>query len=129
METRKKRCLINSVDYEMRFNSVPKTHQAEGKKITDDRGGVTIGDPATAPGGQQEAHVNMVAKPERKGYMPAIPKIPNIARQKRAIEIFGRMNSEKIAESDGKSAVTGEIEKEVEAIRENIPYDCAEGCY
>jgi len=76
-------------------------------------GGMPEGDPSTAPGCQQKTHVDMVAEPKRKRYMPAVPKISNIARQKRPIEIFGRMDSEKVTEGNGKGAITGKIEEEI----------------
>ena len=52
VETRKKRGLINSVDNEMGFNSMPKPHQAEGKEITDDGCDVTVTKPF-APNGRE----------------------------------------------------------------------------
>ena len=64
METGKQCRLINSVDDEMGFNSVPKSHQGEGKKITDDSGNVPIGDPLPAPGSEEKPHINVIAKPK-----------------------------------------------------------------
>src|SRR5260370_37904074 len=116
MKTRKKRCLINSVDDEVWFDSVPNTHQAEGEKITGDSRKVPISDPSTAGGRQQKTHVNVVTEPEGKRDIPTVPEISDISCQEGTIEIFWRMNAEKVTEGDGKGAVPSEIEKQIETV-------------
>jgi len=126
VETRKKRGLINSVENEMGFNSMPKPHQAEGKEITDDGRDVPVTKPSAPNGRHQKTHVYMVAEPKGKGDVPTVPEVSNIPRQKRAIEIFRCVNAEKVAKGDGKGAVTSEIEKQIEAIGVHIAYQSAE---
>jgi hypothetical protein len=80
VKPRKKSGLINSVDDEMWLNSMPQTHQAESKEITEDSCNVPINDPSTALGcRQQKTHVNVVPEPKGKRDMPTVPEISNIA--------------------------------------------------
>ena len=73
-------------------------------------------EPFASRSGEQESHVNVVAKPERKRDMPAVPKIPDISREKWSIKIFGSVNAEEIADRDGESAVSSEIKKQIKTI-------------
>ena len=77
-------------------------------------------EPFASRSGKQKTHVNVIAKPERKGDMPAVPKITNISGEKWTIEIFGSVNAEEITDSDGESAVSSEIEEQVEAVRVHV---------
>ena len=52
--------------------------------------------------------------------MPAVPEIANIPGEERSIKVFRSMDTEKIAESDGKSAVAGKIKKQIEAVRIHV---------
>ena len=73
-------------------------------------------EPFAARSGEQETHVNVVSKPERKGDMPAIPEITNVSRQERPIKVFRSVNAKQITDADGKSAVSGEIEEQIETV-------------
>src|SRR4029453_9117601 len=64
----------------------------------------------------EKAHVNVIAKPKRKCYVPPIPKIADVPGEKRAIEVFRSMDTEKITQGDCKSAVAGKIKKQIEAV-------------
>ena len=48
--------------------------------------------------------------------MPAIPEIADIPGEKRPIEVFRSMDTEKITQSNGESAVAGKIKKQIEAV-------------
>src|SRR5215469_11451160 len=111
MKTGKQGCLIESVNDEVRLDSVPKTHQAEGKKITGDCCKMPISNPVTAHRRREKTHVNVIAEPKRKCDVPTVPKIADISSQERPIEVFRRMNAKKIAKRDGEGAVPCEIEK------------------
>src|SRR4029077_1199871 len=71
-------------------------------------------EPFAAPSGEQEAHVNVIAKPEGKGDMPAIPEITNISRKERPVKVFRSVDAKQITDADGKSAVSGEVEEQIE---------------
>ena len=58
--------------------------------------------------------------------MPAVPEIANVSCQKRPVEIFRRMDAEEIAERDGKCAVAGEIEKQIETVSIHVACERAE---
>ena len=58
--------------------------------------------------------------------MPTVPEISDIACQKGAVEIFRRMDTEKVAEGDGKGAVASEIEKQIKAVGVHIAHQRAE---
>ena len=48
--------------------------------------------------------------------MPAIPEIADIPGEKRSIEVFRSMDTEKVTQSNGESAVAGKIKKQIEAV-------------
>src|SRR5262249_45166239 len=73
-------------------------------------------EPFAARSGEQETHVNMIAKPERKGDVPAVPEIADVSREKWPIEILRGVNAEEIADTDGESAVSGEVEEQIETV-------------
>ena len=52
--------------------------------------------------------------------MPAVPKIADISGEKRPIKVFRSMNAEEIAKSDGKSAVSGKIKKQIKAVSVHV---------
>ena len=70
-----------------------------------------VREPFATRGGKQKTHVNMIAKPERESDVPAIPKVADVASNKRMIKVLRRVDAKQITEGDGKSAVTREIEK------------------
>src|SRR6266480_1671889 len=59
--------------------------------------------------------------------MPAIPEIADIPSEKRSIEVFRSMDSEKITQCYGKSAVAGKIKKQIEAVRIHVADQRREG--
>src|SRR6476661_9814249 len=73
-------------------------------------------EPFAARSGEQEAHINVIAKPEGKGDMPAIPEITNVSRKERPIKVFRSVDTKQITDADGKSAIAGEIEKQIETV-------------
>ena len=77
-------------------------------------------EPLAAPRGEQETHVNVISKPKRKGDMPAVPKIANVSREERAVEVFGSVDAKQIADTDGESAVSGEVEEQIETVRIHV---------
>src|SRR4030095_863809 len=72
--------------------------------------------PFAAHGGKQEAHVNVIAKPKRKRDVPAVPKITDVSREKRSVEVFRCVDAKEITESNGKGAVAGKIKKQIKAV-------------
>src|SRR5438093_871905 len=95
---------------------MPQAHQSEGQKIAEDWSGLLMCKPFAAHGRIEEAHVNVIAEPKRKRDVPAIPEIADIPGEKGTIEVFRSMDTEKITESNGKSAVAGKIKKQVKAV-------------
>src|SRR5439155_20508133 len=95
---------------------MPQAHYSEREKVAHDRCRVHASEPFAARSRKQESHVNVVAKPERKRDMPAVPKITDISREKWSTKIFGCVNAEEIADSDGESAVSSEVEKQIKTI-------------
>src|SRR4029077_11441398 len=73
-------------------------------------------EPFAAPSGEQETHVNVIAKPEGKGDMPAIPEITNVSRKERPVKVFRSVDAKQITDADGKSAVSGEIEEQIKTV-------------
>src|SRR5207244_13295330 len=74
---------------------------------------VHASEPVAARSRKQESHVNVGAKPERKRDMRAVAKITDISREKWSTKIFGCVNAEEIADTDGESAVSSEVEKQI----------------
>src|SRR6516162_5062049 len=52
--------------------------------------------------------------------MPAIPKLTDIGRDERAVEILRRVNSEQIAKADRKGTVARKVEKQIQAIAVHV---------
>src|SRR6267378_5704901 len=73
-------------------------------------------EPFAARSGKQEAHVNVVSKPEGKGDMPAIPEIADVSREERPVKVFRSVDAKQITNADGKSAVSREIEEQIETV-------------
>src|SRR5206468_10798308 len=85
-----------------------------------DRGCVHAPEPFAARSGKQEPHINVIAKPKRKGDVPAVPKITNISGEERLVEILRSVNPKEITKTDSKSAVPGEIEEQIETVSIHI---------
>src|SRR5262249_7948304 len=64
----------------------------------------------------------MVAQPCGEADVPAIPELADITRQKRPIEVLGRMNAEQVAQPDREGAVAGKIEEQVTAVGIHVRY-------
>src|SRR6266480_5290996 len=77
-------------------------------------------EPFAARSGKQEPHVDVIAKPKRKGDMPAVPKITDISGEEWLAEVFGSVDPKEITNTNGKGAVSGEIEEQVEAISVHV---------
>src|SRR5438034_5439658 len=48
--------------------------------------------------------------------MPAVPEITDVPREKRPVKVFRSVNAKQITNADGKSAISPEIEEQVEAV-------------
>src|SRR5882762_585154 len=73
-------------------------------------------EPFAARSGEEETHVNVIAKPEGKSDMPAIPEIANVSREERPVKVFRSVDAKQITNADRESAISGEIEEQVEAV-------------
>src|SRR5438132_7709020 len=58
--------------------------------------------------------------------MPAVPEIANVSCRKRVVEILRSMDAKEIAKRDGKCAVAGEIEKQIETVSIHVARERAE---
>ncbi len=73
-------------------------------------------EPFAARSGEQEAHVDVIAKPEGKGDMPAVPEIADVPREERPVKVFRSVDAKQITNADGESAVSREIEEQIKAV-------------
>jgi hypothetical protein len=103
--------MIETVNNVMPCRTMPQAHQAHRDDIADIRGSVTILEPFIFQRCEDEAIVNVITELERQAHMPAIPKVADVARKERAIEVFGRVYAEQITESDCEGAVAGEVKE------------------
>ena len=83
-------------------------------------------EPFASRSGKEETHVNVISKPEGKGDMPAIPEITNVSRKERPIKVFRSVDAKQITDADGKSAVSGEIEEQIEAVGIHVTDQCTQ---
>ena len=122
------RGVVTSIDELMRCGPVPEAHQTEGEKKANIGSELIVLEPLAFHRGEEKPHVDVVAKPERESDVPAIPKVTDIVRQERAIEIFWGANSKQAAERDRERGVTGKIKKQIKAITIHVRCDLAKRC-
>ena len=116
VKRREQRRHVETVDDVVWLDAVPEAHQSEGQKVSQDCSRMHAFEPFAARSGEQETHVNVVAKPERKRDMPAIPEIANVSGEEGPVEVFRSVNAKQITDADGKSAISGEIEEQIKAV-------------
>ena len=75
---RQQASVVTSVNKVMQRGPVPEAHQSKRKKKTKIRPCLIVFEPFTLHRGEKKSHVNVIAKPERKSDVPAIPEIANI---------------------------------------------------
>ena len=107
--------VVDAVDEVAEFEAVPETHEDKGEKEAEVIGGVFSCEPASAHGGEEEAHVDMIAKPEGEADMPTGPKLANILGEKRGAKVFWGVDAKEAADGDGKGGVASEVEEEIKS--------------
>ena len=91
---RQQNAMIKTINDVMPGRTMPKSHQCHRDDISHIRSSVAILEPFIFQRGEDEAVVNVIAEPERQTHVPAVPKVADVARKKRTVEIFRRMNTE-----------------------------------
>ena len=78
---------------------------------------VAVGLPLAAPVAA-ERDVEVVAEPSRQRHMPPPPEVRDGRRGVRPIEILGELEAEDAAESDRHVGIPGEVEIELDGVRQ-----------
>lgn len=112
--------VIQPVDDVLRGKAVPDAHQKEQQDISDIGNSHPVCDPFFLRHPKDKAHEDVVSEPEGKRHMPAVPEIFNIAADERLIKVFRGFDSHDIADADRKSRVSGEIKKQIKAVRIHV---------
>src|ERR671930_29380 len=97
--------VVQAVQQVVRLGAVPQTHQPECQEVAEVRAQIAALEPAALGGREHEPGVDVIAKPEGQAHVPAIPEVPNVARQKRPIEVLRAVDAEQVAQPDREGAV------------------------
>ena len=119
--------MVDAVHQIVRLRAMPEAHRAERDEICHVRRVVLVLEPLLLEREQQEPHVDEIAEPEGKGDVPARPELLDVLREKRLVEVFGRMDAQQIAARDGEGAVAREIEEQVKAVRVHVRHRVTQG--